>query len=174
MKNDELKAILEDDTVDLTSKIAKIQALNGVDIKVQQDKKNAEIDALKVQFESEKKSWETEKSKYKEYLSKDDHQKVLDELNAFKDKEENGRRSSYLSQSLKVKKGYEELLSSKVDWAKASYDETKQTYVGDEFKGQFEVLKKQYPDLFEVEPKSIPSKGYVSHNHQGEIDLTKI
>ncbi|MCM1130093.1 MAG: hypothetical protein NC310_00320 [Roseburia sp.] len=173
MKNEELKSILEDGTLDVAAKIAKIQALNGVDIKVQQDKKTSEIDVLKAQFDADKRSWETEKSKYKDYVSKDDHQKVLDELQGFKDKEENGRRTSYLSQNLKVKKGYEDLVSSKIDWSKASYDESKRSYVGDEFSGQFESLKKQYPDLFESEGDPIPQKGYYGSAKQ-VTDLTDL
>lgn len=171
MKTEELKVILEDAGMDVTAKIAKIQALNGVDIKVQQDKGVSDYNALQAKFDEAKKSWEQEKSKYQDYVTKDDHQKVLDELNGFKEKEEKGRQKAFLS-SQNVKKGYEDLVASKLDWTKASYDEEKKIFTGKEFDSQFEPLKKQYPDLFEA--TKIPSaKGYYGKG-KDIVDLTDL
>lgn len=176
MKKEDLQAILEDESLDLTAKMAKIQALSGADVQIQKDKHETEKATLKAQFDAEKQNWETEKAKYNDSVSKEDHQKIIDELNGYKDKEENGRRAEYLINNHKVKKGYTDLIAGKLDWGKASYDETKKAYVGDEFTTQFEGIKKQYPDLFEMEgnPAPAPIRGYVPHSHNGEVDLTKI
>lgn len=176
MKKEDLQAILEDESLDLTAKMAKIQALAGADVQAQKDKHETEKNTMQTQFNAEKQNWETEKAKYDGLVSKEDHQKIVDELKGYKDKEENGRRADYLINSHKAKKGYTDLITGKLDWSKASYDETKKTYVGDEFTSQFEGIKKQYPDLFEPvgNPNPAPSRGYVPKNNQGEIDLTKI
>lgn len=149
-----------------------IMAENGKDINDTKNSSKTEFDKLQQQFDTEKKSWENEKSKYASYVSKDDHQKVLDELQGFKDKEENTRRTSYLLENLKVKKGYEDLVSAKVDWSKASYDDAKKSYVGEDFTKQFTSLKEQYPDLFE-NSKSLGSKGYFG-SKKAVDDLTDL
>ena len=161
MKRNDLKAKIEELGLEAKDELLNyIMDENGKDINETKGSTKSELDKLQEKFDSEKRSWEEEKSKYASYVSKDDHQKILDELQGFKNKEENSRRSNYLMESLKVKKGYEDLVSSKVDWTKASYDDAKKSYVGDEFVKQFEPLKEQYPDLFESNQKPIIQKGY--------------
>lgn len=180
MKEKDLQGILRNTELDEASKISQILALSGADRNT--DKATVEkewqtkYDALVSQHATEKASWDTEKNKYAESVSKEDHQKVVDELNVFKSKEENGRRHNYLVETHKAKKGYADLVADKLDWSKASYDDGKKTYTGDEFTKQFDALKKQYPDLFEPvgNPAPAPSKGYMPKNNQGEIDLTKL
>lgn len=161
MKRNELKAKIEEFGLEAKEDLLNyIMGENGKDIEATKGSNKAEVQELQKQLDSEKKSWEEEKSKYSEYVSKDDHQRVLDELQGFKDKEESSRRSSYLTQNLKVKKGYEDLVASKIDWKEASYDDAKKTYVGDAFLKQLDSLKNQYPDLFESKEKPIEIKGY--------------
>ena len=180
MKEKDLQGILRNTELDEAGKINQILALSGADRntdKAAVDKEwQTKYDALVSQHATEKATWENDKSKYEGSVSKEDHQKIVDELNNYKSKEENSRRSNYLSSELKTKKGYEDLVAGKVDWSKASYDEAKKTYVGDEFTKQFDSIKKQYPDLFEPvgNPTPVQVKGYVPKNPQGEIDLTKI
>lgn len=179
MKEKDLEGILRNAELDEASKIRQILALSGADRNTDKAAVDREwqtkYDALVSQHATEKATWDADKTKYEGSVSKEDHQKVLDELNAFKGKEENARRSNYLMNELKAKKGYEDLIASKIDWSKASYDDAKKTYVGDEFTKQFEPIKKQYPDLFEPvgNPNHTSSRGYVPRGQQ-EIDLTKI
>lgn len=180
MKEKDLQGILRNTELDEAGKISQILALSGADRntdKAAVDKDwQTKYDAIVNQHATEKQNWETEKAKYDGSVSKEDHQKIVDELKGYKDKEENSRRADYLINNHKAKKGYTDLITGKLDWSKASYDETKKTYVGDEFTSQFEGIKKQYPDLFEPvgNPNPAPSRGYVPKNNQGEIDLTKI
>ena len=170
MKREEIRAKMKELNVEVNDTLVEfIMAEHGKEIQAKQK----EYDDLVSKHATEKEALE---AKAKGAISKEEHQKVLDELTSYKGKEETSRRSSYLLDELKTKKGYEDLVAGKVDWSKASYDETKKTYTGDEFIKQFDSIKKQYPDLFEPvgNPNQVQNKGYVPKNNQGEIDLTKI
>lgn len=134
MKNEDLRAILENGDLSVEEKTSKIQALNGVDVNAEKDKNANEIAKLKEQVAT----LNTNASKYADY----------DELKEFKakalEKEEENRKIDFLkSQGCK----YPELFVGKVDFSKAKYNEDKKTYEGldDALKG----LKDGYKAMFD-------------------------
>lgn len=176
MKQEDLKAILENSEFDVATKISKIQALSGADVQAQKDKGAVEKATLQANFDNEKKTWEDEKAKFKDYVSKEDHQKIVDELENFKTKEEKGRRAAFLKSNYDVKEGYEDLVADKIDWSKASYDETKKTYVGDEFINGVKAFKDKYNDLFTPTQSNEHHGPFGNYKSQDDskLDLTEI
>lgn len=173
MKNEDLKSILANESLDEAQKLAKIQELNGLDRQAEIDKKNTEIGTLQAQFENDKKAWEEEKKKYSGMVSQEAYDKAMADLNAFKQAKEEGNRASYLKSQLKVKEGYETLISGQIDWSKAEYDESAKSYKGDDFLKQVEAVKGRFPELFTGAEKKLPDKGYFTPPVDTS-DLTKL
>lgn len=171
MKKEDLLGILQNNDLDENAKIEKIQALNGIDRQSEITKKQNEIDTLKAEFETERNSWNTERESFKGMISKDDHQKVLDELNTYKSNEEKVRRNNYLK-SIGANDKYVDLISQQIDWSEATFEND--TYKGEKFEGQIKNIKTNYSDLFVVENKNLASKGYYGNNNTDTTDLTKL
>lgn len=171
MKKEDLLGILQNNDLDENAKIEKIQALNGIDRQAEITKKQNEIDTLKAEFETERNNWNAERESFGDKISKEDHQKVLDELNAYKLTEEKGRRNTYLK-SIGANEKYADLISQQIDWSAATFEND--TYKGEAFEKQIETLKTNYADLFVKQNQSVASKGYVPHTEIKETDLTKL
>lgn len=169
MKKEELLGVLQNEELSLEDKISKIQALNGLDRQSEIDK----LEALKQQHEQEKLNWQNEQEKFKNYVSQETHQSILDELNGYKQKEENVRRTNFIK-GLGAQDKYSDLILSQIDWSKAEYDG--ESYKGDDFLNAVNTFKEKYNDLF-VQPKQqepiVEDKGYFGSKPIVQ-DLTKL
>lgn len=144
MKQNELKAILEDESLSINDKMAKIQALNGQDIGHEQSKYQASIESLQTENN-------TLKSQIQESNTKLAGFQDYEELKKFKAdsiaKVENERKAQFLK-SLGCK--HPDLLEGKVDWSKLTYNESSNTYEGNGLE-DIKVLQNNYPSLFGIE-----------------------
>lgn len=173
MKQNELKAILEDESLSINDKMAKIQALNGQDIGHEQSKYQASIESL--QNENN-----TLKAQVQESTTKLAGFNDYEELKKFKAdslaKVETERKAQFLK-SLGCK--HPDLLDSKVDWTKLSFNEQANTYEGEGLE-DIKKLQSNYPSLFGIDEGNVqnpyapiftPSSGPSSGNSSTLEDL---
>lgn len=145
MKQNELKAILEDESLSVADKMAKIQALNGQDIGKEQSKYQASIDTLQEENNTLKSQVEQANSKLAGFEDYEELKKFKADSLA---KVETERKTQFLA-SLGCK--HPELLEGKVDWATLTFNEENNTFEGDGLEA-VKGLSAKYPTLFgEVE-----------------------
>lgn len=167
MSFDDINKALEGANLADLSKGGYVSSQKFTDLETKFNNINTELGTTKTAFENEK-------AKYSNYISQDVHNKVIDELNIYKTKEDANRKNEFLK-SLGCKDKYQSLVSNQLDWNNVSYDEEKKTFVGEGFDEKVKSLKANYSDLFETEEsnsKQINNSGY--YKQDNPEDLTKL
>lgn len=141
MKQNELKAILEDESLSIADKMAKIQALNGQDIGKEQSKYQASIDTLQEENATLKTQVDQANSKLAGFEDYEELKKFKADSLA---KVENERKTQFLA-SLGCK--HPELLEAKVDWTTLTFNEENNTFEGEGLEA-VKGLSTKYPTLF--------------------------
>ena len=143
MKQQDLRAILEDAELSIEDKMAKIQAINGQDVGAAKSKSQDEIATLTQQLEELKtKNTELESnaSKYSDY------EELLNFKNGVIEKEMKQQRVDFLKgQGAK----HPDLFIDKIDWDKLTYNEETKKFEGENLEECIKGLKDTYSDLFE-------------------------
>lgn len=146
-----------------------VMKANGIDVNKAKETNSEDLDKVKAENENLKSQISTLNDQIKGFADYEDLKKFKTDADA---KEEADRKSTFLKNAGLKDGKYADLLLSKIDFSKATYDSEKGTYTG--LDDDVKALKESYSDLFASTKPSVVEPDSKSDNTDVQYGFEKI